>query len=54
MNLFPLSEEQTPFGWIIAVYTLPQHRGNGLAYQLVDEVCSWLKDNGAKRAKIMV
>ncbi|QXJ37017.1 Acetyltransferase (GNAT) family protein [Parageobacillus caldoxylosilyticus] len=49
---FPLSEEQTPFGWIIAVYTLPQHRGNGLAYQLVDEVCSWLKDNGAKRARL--
>lgn len=50
--LFPLSEAQTLFGWIISVYTLPQHRSNGLAYQLVDEVCSWLKDNGAKRARL--
>lgn len=50
--LFPISEEQTLFGWIISVYTLPQHRNNGLAYLLVDEVCSWLKDNGAKRARL--
>lgn len=49
---FPLSEEQSLFGWIIAVYTLPQYRNNGLADRLVDEVCLWLKDKGAKRARL--
>lgn len=49
---FPLSEEQSLFGWIIAVYTLPHYRNNGLADRLVDEVCLWLKDKGAKRARL--
>jgi predicted GNAT family acetyltransferase len=49
---FLLSDEQTPFGWIVAVYTLEQHRNKGLAYQLVEEVCSWLKEKGAARARL--
>ncbi|MBA4537425.1 GNAT family N-acetyltransferase [Bacillus aquiflavi] len=40
------------FGWFITVYTLPQHRNNGIAHQLVDDVCSWLKDKGAKWARL--
>ena len=49
---FPLSEEQTPFGWIISVYTIEQHRKKGLAHLLVTEVCEWLKGKGAKRARL--
>ena len=49
---FPLAEEQSPFGWIIAVYTLEKHRNNGLAHKLVDEVCAWLKEKGASRARL--
>jgi GNAT superfamily N-acetyltransferase len=48
----PLSEEQTPFGWVICVYTINNHRKKGLASQLVEEVCSWLKERGAKRARL--
>jgi GNAT superfamily N-acetyltransferase len=48
----PLSEELVPFGWVIAVYTLPEHRGYGLATQLVDEVCTWLSSRGARRARL--
>ncbi|GAA0339966.1 hypothetical protein GCM10008967_32940 [Bacillus carboniphilus] len=49
---FPLAEEQTPFGWVIAVYTEKQHRNKGLAAKLVDEVCVWLKEKGAHRARL--
>ncbi|GAA5417563.1 hypothetical protein Pryu01_02637 [Paraliobacillus ryukyuensis] len=49
---FPLAEEQTTFGWIIAVYTLKPYRNNGLAHRLVEEVCTWLKENGAHRARL--
>ncbi|WP_366248794.1 GNAT family N-acetyltransferase [Terribacillus aidingensis] len=49
---FPLSEEKSLFGWVIAVYTLPTHRKNGLASRLVEEVCDWLKDKGAVRARL--
>jgi GNAT superfamily N-acetyltransferase len=48
----PLSEEQSLFGWVISVYTLPQYRKKGLASKLVDEVCIWLKEKGAKRARL--
>ncbi len=48
----PLSEEPTPFGWVISVYTIPHHRKKGLASQLVEEVCSWLKERGARRARL--
>jgi predicted GNAT family acetyltransferase len=48
----PLSEEQTPFGWVICVYTVSNHRKKGLASRLVEEVCSWLKERGAKRARL--
>ncbi|QPA32157.1 GNAT family N-acetyltransferase [Thermaerobacillus caldiproteolyticus] len=48
----PLSEEQTLFGWVICVYTINNHRKKGLASQLVEEVCSWLKERGAKRARL--
>lgn len=50
--IFPLSEEKSLFGWVIAVYTLPAHRKNGLASRLVEEVCNWLKDQGAVRARL--
>ncbi|HWO76612.1 MAG TPA: GNAT family N-acetyltransferase [Bacillus sp. (in: firmicutes)] len=49
---FPLSQELTPFGWIISVYTVEQHRKKGLAHLLVEEVCEWLKEKGAKRARL--
>lgn len=49
---FPLAEEQSLFGWIISVYTLEEHRNHGLARILVDEVCSWLKEKGAERARL--
>jgi GNAT superfamily N-acetyltransferase len=48
----PLSEGQTPFGWVICVYTVSNHRKKGLATRLVEEVCSWLKERGAKRARL--
>jgi GNAT superfamily N-acetyltransferase len=48
----PLSEEPTPFGWVISVYTIPHHRKKGLASQLVEEVCSWLKERDARRARL--
>jgi predicted GNAT family acetyltransferase len=49
---YPLAEEQSLFGWVIAVYTLKNHRNNGLAYKLVDEICLWLKQKGANRARL--
>ncbi|MFD2507741.1 GNAT family N-acetyltransferase [Halalkalibacter alkalisediminis] len=49
---FPLAEEQSLFGWIINVYTVEQHRNNGLASKLVEEVCDWLKEKGANRARL--
>lgn len=49
---YPLAEEQSLFGWVIAVYTVKNHRKNGLASQLVDEICLWLKQKGAKRARL--
>ncbi|KAF0824769.1 GCN5 family acetyltransferase [Cytobacillus firmus] len=49
---FPLAEKESLFGWIIAVYTLEQHRNNGLAHKLVNEVCFWLKEKGAERARL--
>jgi GNAT superfamily N-acetyltransferase len=49
---YPLAKEQSLFGWVIAVYTLKNHRNNGLAYKLVDEICLWLKQKGAKRARL--
>lgn len=49
---YPLADEQSLFGWVIAVYTLKDHRNNGLAYKLVDEICLWLKQKGAKRARL--
>ncbi|MBH9964900.1 GNAT family N-acetyltransferase [[Bacillus] enclensis] len=49
---YPLAKEQSLFGWVISVYTLENHRHNGLASTLTDEVCVWLKQNGAKRARL--
>ena len=49
---FPLAPEQSLFGWVISVYTLKEHRKNGLAHKLVDEICSWLHQKGAKRARL--
>ena len=49
---YPLAEEPSLFGWVISVYTLKEHRKNGLAYKLVDEICLWLKQKGAKRARL--
>jgi GNAT superfamily N-acetyltransferase len=49
---YPLAEEQTLFGWVISVFTLENHRHNGLATILTDEVCEWLKQRGAKRARL--
>ncbi len=49
---YPLSEQQSLFGWVIGVYTLKNHRNNGLAYKLVEEICLWLKQKGAKRARL--
>ncbi|MFZ7132134.1 MAG: GNAT family N-acetyltransferase [Eubacteriales bacterium] len=49
---YPLAEKQSPFGWIISVYTSRNYRNHGLANKLVDEVCFWLKEKGAKRARL--
>ncbi|MEI5907111.1 GNAT family N-acetyltransferase [Bacillus spongiae] len=49
---YPLAEKPSLFGRVISVYTLKKHRNNGLAYKLVDEICLWLKDKGAKRARL--
>ncbi|OIU68554.1 GNAT family N-acetyltransferase [Rossellomorea aquimaris] len=49
---YPLAEEQSIFGWVISVYTLENHRHNGLASTLTDEVCEWLKQKGARRARL--
>lgn len=49
---YPLAEEQSLFGWVIAVYTLENNRNNGLASNLVEDICLWLKQKGAKRAKL--
>lgn len=49
---YPLAEEPSLFGWVISVYTLKEHRNHGLAYQLVDDICLWLKQKGAKRARL--
>ncbi|MBH0159367.1 GNAT family N-acetyltransferase [Fictibacillus sp. 26RED30] len=49
---YPLAEEQSLFGWVLAVYTLKNHRNNGLAYKLVDEICLWLSQKGARRARL--
>ncbi|MED4916229.1 GNAT family N-acetyltransferase [Geobacillus thermodenitrificans] len=31
---------------------MPHHRKKGLASQLVEEVCSWLKERDARRARL--
>ncbi|XXM73121.1 GNAT family N-acetyltransferase [Lysinibacillus sphaericus] len=49
---YPLAEEESLFGWVISVYTLENHRHKGLGSTLTDEVCEWLKQNGAKRARL--
>ncbi|MEC2072555.1 GNAT family N-acetyltransferase [Alkalihalophilus marmarensis] len=49
---YPLAEEPTLFGWIISVYTIKVHRKQGLAHQLINDICLWLKENGAKRARL--
>lgn len=49
---FPLATEPVPFGWVINVYTLPAFRGQGLASRLVDDVCGWLRERGARRARL--
>ncbi|MCM3490625.1 GNAT family N-acetyltransferase [Alkalihalophilus marmarensis] len=49
---YPLAEEPTLFGWIISVYTNKAHRKQGLAHHLINDICLWLKENGAKRAKL--
>ncbi|MCA1054110.1 GNAT family N-acetyltransferase [Rossellomorea aquimaris] len=50
--LYPLAADQSLFGWVISVYTIEEHRHNGLAATLVDEICIWLKEKGAKRARL--
>ncbi|WP_010099100.1 GNAT family N-acetyltransferase [Ornithinibacillus scapharcae] len=49
---YPLAMEQSLFGWIISVYTNKEHRQNRLASILVDEICLWLKQKGASRARL--
>jgi GNAT superfamily N-acetyltransferase len=49
---YPLAEEESLFGWVISVYTLEIHRHNGLASTLTDEVCEWLRQKGARRARL--
>ena len=49
---FPLSSEQTLFGWVVSVYTAEECRRNGLASRLVEDVCAWLKEKGARRARL--
>lgn len=41
------------YGWIIDVYTVPQHRGKGLASRLMKLTAQWLIGKGAYEAKLI-
>ncbi len=41
------------YGWIIDVYTVPQHRGKGLASRLMKLTAQWLIGKGAREAKLI-
>lgn len=40
---WPLSSEQAKVGWVVSVYTELEHRKQGLAYNIVQEVTNWLE-----------
>lgn len=41
------------YGWIIDVYTVPQHRGKGLASNLMTLTVQWLISKGVREAKLI-
>lgn len=41
------------YGWIIDVYTVPQHRGKGLASRLMKLTAQWLIGKRAREAKLI-
>lgn len=41
---WPLSKEPVKVGWVVSVYTEAEHRKQGLAYTVVNEVCQWLQE----------
>src|SRR5690606_9447678 len=42
---WPLSKDPVRVGWVVSVYTEINHRKQGLAYKIVNEVCEWLQQN---------
>ena len=40
---WPLSKQTEKVGWVVSVYTDIDHRKQGLAYRIVQEVCEWLQ-----------
>jgi len=41
------------YGWILDVYTLPEHRGHGLSRKLLDLNLEWLRSKGVHEAKLI-
>lgn len=41
---WPLSKQPEPIGWVVSVYTDINHRKQGLAYKIVNEVTECLSD----------
>ena len=41
--MWPLSKDPSPVGWVVSVYTDHNHRKQGLANKIVNEVCEWLQ-----------
>jgi GNAT superfamily N-acetyltransferase len=41
------------YGWIVDVYTLPAHRGQGLSRKLLDLNLEWLRSKGVQEAKLI-
>lgn len=41
------------YGWVVDVYTLPQHRGRGLSQRLLEPCLQWLKSKGGTEARLI-
>lgn len=41
------------YGWVVDVYTLPQHRGRGLSQRLLKPCLQWLKSKGGTEARLI-
>lgn len=41
-------------GWIYYLGVAPDHRGQGIARQLLDHACDWLKHRGCPKVELML